>query len=127
MRTVTVNKNQLIEILKKNRDLHVKKYLEACESYKLDALEEIEATFESLREFVTTLKKGQTAHVAYPPFRVQYPISYEDSYTDAIGMLTMHVDETIELDSHEYQKYCKDDWEWKDSFTRTVGSYKNKV
>ena len=78
MEKVKVNKNELISILKSNRDLHEKEYKEAYEGYKI-------AVEKALKTKIKEVKSGEDFNLNF--FSLTKPISYVKSYNDVIGIL----------------------------------------
>ena len=53
------------------------------------------------------------------------PISYEDSYTRAIRMLELSIEEVIEVEEDIFNQLVLDEWQWKHAFTATGALYKS--
>jgi hypothetical protein len=127
MKEVRVNKNDLLKIVKENREKHIKEYKEAVEGYKEAALDQIEKGMARLRAQVEGLKKGQMIALAHITFDLQVPCNYQDDYDQIIQMLEMSVDESIVLSKQEHLQYVMDKWQWKGSFENTTMFYNNKL
>ena len=54
----------------------------------------------------------------------QAPVSYEDSYTRAIRMLELSIDDVVELDETTFNQLVLDEWTWKNQFTTSSTFYK---
>lgn len=117
MDTVRVNKEELLAKLRENRDQHVKDYKEAVVEYRKAALTEITAMLKQAKSKTDKITRSVVA---------PEPVSYEGSYTTAIRMLEMSVDEEIELSQSEFSQYVEDNWQWRNSFAATTLSYKSK-
>lgn len=52
------------------------------------------------------------------------PHSYETSYTKAIRMLELSVEETIDVEENIFNQLVLDEWAWKHSFSASNASYK---
>lgn len=115
METVTVNKTQLLETLRANKNKHVAEYLEANELYKKAALKE-------LQKMVKLAKKGQI--VRNLPVELRTPVSHESDYTTAIEMLEWSVKDEIVIDQDTFLNFVKDQWNWKREFEATNTFYK---
>lgn len=116
MDTVRVNKEELLAKLRENRDQHVKDYKEAVVEYRKAALAEITTMLKQAKSKTDKIARAVTA---------PEPVSYESSYTTAIRMLEMSVDEEIELDQEDFAKYVEDNWQWRGAFAANTLSYKN--
>jgi hypothetical protein len=53
------------------------------------------------------------------------PTSYADSYTRAIRMLELSVEEVIEIDATTFNQLVLDEWQWKQQFTTMSSTYKS--
>lgn len=107
---VNVNRQALIAKLGVNRTAHEKKF---CEAYLM--YEEI---------YRNSLRDRLDGTVRFDePINIQKPTEFLDRYDTAIGMLTMAVDETVELTADQYRSYVEDKWEWSSLFERTTMSY----
>lgn len=126
MREVEVRKVDLLTVLKKNREQHVKDYLEACAGYKEAALAKIEDVSSELKARIGRLKDGQVIALVALQFNLEVPKSFEKAYDQAIVMLEMSVDDTVTLEESEFAQYVMDDWEWKEQFTMSNRRYSNK-
>lgn len=113
MKTVTVDKKELQEVLIKNRDKHQAAYKEAFEGY-------INASIESLEKILVKFKSGETTKVKWDESR---PTNNTKDYDRVIKMLKMSIDESIELTSDEFANFVQDDWHWKDHWTLSNSKY----
>ena len=103
MNGTKVKKDELLAIMRTNRDAHwavFEKALLACR-------EDILATLD--RE----LQRAREGH----PIRVSYhfprPEDHPPDYDRVIRMLEMSVQQVIDLDEEDFARYVMDDWEWK--------------
>ena len=113
MRTVMVRKEELVEVLQKNRERHggvfeesYKKFIKAVES-------ELEARLARIRR-----GKSVELHIRLPE-----PRNMTESYDRALQMLEMETRDEIELSEQEFQQFVQDDWTWKREFVSTAASY----
>ena len=104
---IKVSKRILLERLHNNRNMHVSIYAEACKEYKKFCLCTLRERSEDIEEGLLTAIKE------FLSFDYNHPVSYEDEYNEAIGMLEMSLDEEITITNEQYQKWVKDNWEWK--------------
>lgn len=112
-KSVNVNRLQLLETLRTNREKHIKEFNSAEAGYQ-------EAMIEKLQETLKLVKKGKVKELNVALSR---PRSYEKDYTETIEMLELSVDENINLDSESFRAYFKDEWSWSTGFKTLVASY----
>lgn len=145
-RTVRVNRQHLLETLKKNREQHLKVFNEAMAGYKALALalakvneafnglegrllqkkDEIVAkigTFsaETADSFTDYLIILETVRVA-----LTVPVSYVEAYNTAIDMADFDTREELDLSGAEFQCFCRDVWDWSYEFTSISSTYSSK-
>jgi hypothetical protein len=113
MQSQNVNKVQLLEILKTNRDKHKAIFDEAVTGYQKKA-EEL------LKDHLKRVRSGERVrvHISLP-----YPVNQTKDYDRVIGMLEMSMSSEVELDEQDYQQYVMDDWSWKGSFLASNAMY----
>ena len=117
MRDVKINKAELLDIVRANKEKHIKEFAEAVEDFKKAALNIAE----------NNLKLAQTAdteQIARFKALPSKPVSYEDSYTRAIRMLELSVDDVIEIEEQIFNQLVLDEWQWKHNFAVSNASYK---
>lgn len=117
MHDVKVNRMELLEIVRKNKEKHIAEFNEAVNDY-LEAV--IKISDENL-DLATTRELDLIAKIKSIPPK---PTSYESSYTRSIRMLELSVDEIVELDEHTFNQLVLDEWQWKQMFTTSNSSYK---
>ena len=117
MRDVKVNKEELLDIVRTNKEKHSKEYLEAVEDFKKAAINIAETNLK-------LAQTGDTEKIAKFKQLPSKPVSYEDSYTRAIRMLELSVDSVIEVEEHIFNQLVLDEWQWKQNFAVTSASYK---
>lgn len=101
--SVTVKVAELVDILAKNKDEHVRLNKQAWKLYRKAMREWLEARLDELEH-----RKPPTRQIPHPE-----PESHEEEYERVIGMLQMHQEDTIELTYEVYRMYVDDDWDWK--------------
>lgn len=121
MDSIKVDKQELLDTLKANREIHIKDFLEAQAKYRREAIDEIAEMLKEAKK--ANLGKG---HKIRRNITAVEPQSFEASYNTAIKMLEMSIDETIELSQQEFQQYVEDNWSWRGVFASTTMSYKSK-
>ena len=117
MRSVKVNKTELMKVLQDNKKKHIKDFEESVKDYK-------QAALKVAKEHVELAKTGDLDQIAKIRAMPQRPTSYEDSYNRAIRMMEMSIDENIELEEQIFNQLVLDEWSWKHSFTATGALYK---
>lgn len=113
MRTVKIDKDQLVDILEENRKTHQKTYKDAYQKYR-------ELLIKALEDKLKDAKDGKKVehHIS-----LQSPTSYVDSYDTVLRMLHMSVDDIIELSHEDFEKYVEDKWDWTFNFTTVNSAY----
>ena len=102
MRSVTIEKSELLSTLITNRDNHHAEFLAALEAYRLEAIEVLEAAVEAAKTGKQIMRQTDLVE----------PMDMTKEYNRVIKMLKMSVDSEIELSSTEFQNYVMDDWSW---------------
>lgn len=118
MRSVKVNRDELMKILHENKTKHVELYKEAVEDYKT-------ASIKLANEHVELAKTGDLDKIALIRGMPSRPISYEDSYNRAIRMMELSVDTVIELEDDVFNQLVLDEWHWKNAFVASSVLYKS--
>jgi hypothetical protein len=118
MRSVKINKVELLDIVRKNQKKHIKDFEESVKDYK-------KAAVKVAKEHVELAKTGDLDSIAKIKAMPQRPFSYEDSYTRAIRMLELSVEEVIELEDDIFNQLVLDEWTWKNQFVASGALYKS--
>lgn len=118
MRSVKVEKVELLKIVRENLKKHVKEYDESVKDYK-------KAAIKVAKEHVDLAKTGDLDQIAKIKAMPQRPTSYEDSYNRAIRMLELSVEDTIELEDDVFNQLVLDEWHWKHQFVASGALYKS--
>ena len=113
MRTVMVRKEELIEVLQKNRGRHGEVFEKSYKKFMRAVESELEGRLERIRR-----GKAVNLHIRLPE-----PKDMTDSYDRALQMLEMETRDEIELSEQEFQQFVQDDWTWKREFVSTAASY----
>lgn len=115
MNVIKVDRNELLAVLRTNRETHLKDYQEAQAEYRKLVVQELTEMLKQAKardgKIVRNLKAPE-------------PQSFVASYDTAIRMLEMSVEEVIELTQGEFQQYVEDQWTWRNSFATTTMVYK---
>lgn len=115
-RSVNVARSQLLEAIKKNREIHAAEYEVALVDFKTRLQEDLKAALEK----VATKEPRDLSRFSVA---VRFPQSHVQEYDDVIEMLEMSVDDTIELDSESFKAYIKNEWSWTNQFKAMTESY----
>lgn len=113
MRTITVNKAELIEKIKENRDRHREQFLVAQERYREKWIEILDKRLADARA-----DKKIDQYIRLPE-----PEDHTRDYDTALAMLEWELGEEIELGHDDFQRYVENRWEWAHSFAANTQSY----
>lgn len=143
-RSVEVNRKQLIETLKSNRETHVAEYEEAVKGYKEMAMQKLEEAYdEASVNLDKYYEKAQNKINKFDPenptltedyiklvegvtVELRVPRNYAKAYDTAIDMAEWDVNETLTLSAKEFQQFVKDNWDWTEEFNVTKALYFSK-
>jgi hypothetical protein len=117
MRSVKVEKNELLGIVRDNKKKHIKEYNESVKDYKAAAVK-------VATEHVELAMTGDLEQIAKIKAMPQKPTSYEKDYERAIRMLELSVEDTIELEEDIFNQLVLDEWHWKNAFVASNSLYK---
>lgn len=115
MDRIRVKKNELLEILHKNRKEHRNTFLDAQKVYRKLVIEKLDAKLAQARE-------GGQIHLRELTMIVE-PQDHTRDYDRAIGMLEMSVEHEVSLSEHEYRTYVEDNWEWTRNWALSNSAY----
>ena len=119
-RTYKVNISELVQTLKKNREEHV------------EIVEEAQAEFRKLaiQKLDVMLKDAKSGKGIRTSLGLKVPTIHTDAFDNAIGLMEMTMranEQTIEIDSGEYERFVRNNWEWTSEFIAFNRSYSNKL
>ena len=117
MRSVKINKKELLLIVRENKQKHVKEYNESVEDYK-------SAAVKVAAEHVELAKTGELSKIAKIKAMPSAPVSYEKEYDRAIRMLELSVEKEIEVEEDVFNQLVLDEWAWKHQFVASASLYK---
>ena len=117
MNAVKINRIELLNIVRANKETHIKDAKEAVEDYK-------KAVLKLTKENLELAETGDLVSIAKFRGMPTKPMSYETAYTRAIRMLELSVDEVIEVVEDVFNQLVLDEWSWKNSFTASNSLYK---
>lgn len=113
MHEITVNKAELIAIMKANREKHHAIVLEAQDGFRA-------AVIKRLDEMLKAASEGKKIDIAVG---LQMPMDMTDEYDTVIGMLELDINPSVDLDMTQYKNFVQDEWHWQKQFTTTNSYY----
>ena len=113
LKTVNVGTAELIESIEQNMVKHVDEYNKSVAERELFIVEKLYEAYSeaSNGKFIDGL--------SFPEIE-----THEDDYKAVIDMLKMSVDETVSITTDQFQRYVRDNWEWKRKFLMSGSLYK---
>jgi len=117
MQEVIVKKDELLEILMKNKATHIDEFVESVADYK-------ELVIKIAKKNLELAETGEIESIGKTESLPSKPRSYEKSYTKSIRMLELSVEETIKLSEDEFSELVLDEWNWKRGFDSAKSLYK---
>ncbi len=117
MNNVIVNKDELLETLKKNRETHRMIFEDAQKGYREEAIRLLDIALNDAK-----IGKKITTFI-----QLESPVDQTKDYDRIIRMLEMSVDEQIDLTEHDFAQYVLDDWSWKQDFLTKNAFYTKMV
>lgn len=118
MHSVKVNRQELLDIVRANKDKHVADFNESVEDFKVAAVKLAEAN-------LALAQTGDVDSIVKMKSVPSRPASYEKEYTRAIRMLELSVDETIDVEQDVFNQLVLDEWHWKNQFAASSALYKS--
>jgi hypothetical protein len=115
MKTIRINKQQLVAIVTKNRDAHAEEHAKALPVWHKDQLDKLLLAH-------TALSANPEAKIDYG-ILLQKPTSHLEDYDRVLRMLALSADEVIELTEGEYRNFVEDEFDWTRSFKAVTASY----
>ena len=101
-RVIKVNKQQLIETIKKNKQLHIKEYKQAVIAFKKEALKQI-------AKLEKAVKAGNTEGIRLDLTTPQYRAR---DYDKLVLMFTWDLEKEVELSQGEFNQYIHDEFDF---------------
>lgn len=102
MNVVTVSREELLSRLKTNKENHTRLYKEAVAGWRQLVVTEMQKN-------LLSAKDGDDVKLN---INLQPPQDHTEDYDNIIAMVEMSVDQTIQLESHDFQAYVLDKWQW---------------
>ena len=117
MKTVNINREELLKKVKENAAQHEADYKEMEDQYPQVALN-------LLKQRMKEIKKTGEVNVH---FNLRPPEDHRKDYNTLIKMLEMSVDNEIELNQVEFQEYVLNQWEWQNRVAATKAFYSQNL
>jgi hypothetical protein len=116
MKTVIVPKDRLIDVIRRNRDMHAAQYREAYEGF-------VKTYSSALKKKLSAVESGAEIGFRDTRLNLEVPEDHTQDYDRTLAMLEWHQDETIPLSEQEYQNYIEDNWSWSGKFRQDIATY----
>lgn len=113
MQKIKLYKDELLSIVKANREKHVTTYKKSYELYRKEVAKKVKQLLKDVEG-----NKEFSTHI-----NLTKPVNMEKHYDTVIRMLELTVDTEIELTTGEFQQYVEDQWVWKHEFDNVSNSY----
>jgi len=110
MKTVIVNKVELLEALRENREAHEAEYKTALEGW----WEQVQDWFVQQQEAIDEANTSESGEDPELHCSHTKPTEHLKDYDREIKMADMSLTDEIELTTEEFAKYVMDEWEWSD-------------
>jgi len=114
MKTVRIKKDELIAVIKANRESHWNDYREAYGKFLKQGKELLAKRHDEFVHCMPSLTLN---------FSITAPLNYLHQYDRILEMLAMETESTVTLDQTEFRQYVQDDWAWKDSYNSSKIGY----
>lgn len=143
-RIVNVQRTQLLDKLRTNKEKHLAEYAEALAGYKELATEKLKKAYENAKgSLEKNLERGLKKISEFDPENDRYsdyltlidsevvelpvPKNYSEEYDAAIDMVFWDTREVLELTHAEFTCFVRDRWDWTSDFIGTTSIYNNKL
>lgn len=107
MKSVKIKKDELLGVIQANRVKHSADFLEAQDKYRVVCIQK-------LTERIQKIQDSKLDEDVDMNFSVITPTNKTDEYDRVIKMLEMSTEDVVELTSHEFDCYVRDNWDWSD-------------
>lgn len=113
MDSIKVRRDELLAIVKTNREAHRDLFLRAQEGFRARVVERLDKMLADARSGLR-----YDLSVALSP-----PIDQTKDYDRVIRALELSINEVVELSEHEFAQYVMDDWAWRQNVMVTNSAY----
>lgn len=110
---VIVDKDELLGVLRANRETHRETFLKAQEGFRARAIAELDRSLADARA-------GNEVRLTVSLPR---PEDHTEDYDREIRMLEMHQNDLVTLGAHLFDQIVMDRWGWSASFNATNSAY----
>lgn len=122
MKETTVNRDKLLETLKKNRAKHAKEYERAMKNW----LKRCRASLKHRLGWLDRPKfKAERYDLDFS--ELPKPVNYIKAYDQAIAQVEWEEEETIKLTEQDFKMFILDQWNWTEDFMTTTSAYNSKL
>jgi hypothetical protein len=111
---ITVPKDELLRVMRGNRDKHRTVFLAALDGYTQEKRRLLE---DELKRIAADRRPRELRLL------LSVPEDHTRDYDRVIGMLEMDTSETFTLDEQTYAQYVADDWAWKRAWAKMSSRY----
>jgi len=122
---VRISKNRLKETLEKNRTTHQQEWEKAIIGWRKVLAEKLEthaAECSAMADKVRNSDGHEDFETPYPDYP-RRPTNHVAQYDEIIERLDYDLDEEIHLTHQDFNRFVRDNWEWKDAFVATSRAY----
>ena len=120
MKSVLLNKKELLNIVVDNRIRHINAYTESVVDYKAAAIK-------LAKENLELANTGELDKIAKFKVLPPAPVSHEKEYDRAIRMLELSIENEITVEEAVFNQLVLDEWHWKNNFVAAGALYKTFV
>lgn len=125
MNSITMNRLELLGIVKSNLEKHKLDYIESVKDYETAVLtvaaDNVKITKANQKALA---KKIDLQAIKGTKSFPHAPRSYAAEYARAVRMLELSVDENIEIEEDIFNQLVLDEWSWKRDFIAASTMYK---
>jgi len=126
--TIRVPKGELVDKITSNRAKHIQEYEEAVDGYRDMVFVEYDKYLSKIKSALDQVKNTdipiENIKLYFKHPDLPKPESHEDEYSTVLGMLSMTIDDYIDITTSDYRQYIEDNWSWTESFTTSNTRYK---
>ena len=115
MKNIKAKVSEVLDILKKNRELHRDIFIAAQKIYRSEVIRKLDQALQAAKD-----GKEFPSYIQIPE-----PEDHTKDYDRVIRMLELSTEETIELAENEVEVYVMDRWSWSHSWAASNVQYLN--
>jgi hypothetical protein len=115
LNSVTVKKDELIDVIKKNRAKHEAEFEEAKKGFRATVI----TLSAKLHAEATEGRDIDRIELTNLP----EPLSHLKEYDKILRMLEMSVASEISISQHQFEWYVLDEWDWQHHFKAVAATY----